>query len=85
MERSCILKVDYDSKNDILYLDFMNTHGNSYADDEAPVGIEIMRDIDTDEVTGLMVYYAMRDMAERQSQIEGMGYRNIRIKELLPA
>lgn len=47
-----IQKTTYDRNNDILYVSFANAQGKSYADG-GPFGIEIMRDWNTEEITGL--------------------------------
>lgn len=65
--------IDYDSVNDILYVHFANDRGMSYAS-ESPSGFEIMRDMDTDEVTGFMVYYAKSKENERKAQLVNLGY-----------
>ena len=73
LNKSSIQKMSYDRINDILYIDFENARSNSYADD-GPFGIEIMRDMDTDEVTGLMVYYPRKLMMDRQQKLTDLGY-----------
>ena len=73
MATESILKKSYDKKNDILYIGFQNDRGRSYADD-GPVGIEIMRDMDTDEITGIMVYYPQQKREDRQKKLDAMGY-----------
>lgn len=64
---------DYDQKNDILYIHFPTDRGNSYGEEVAP-GIEEMHDIDTDEVTGLMIFYPERKYQERQQALDALGY-----------
>lgn len=81
MATRSILKKDYDEKNDILYIGFTNDRGNSYAD-EGPTGIEIMRDMDTDDVTGILVYYPREKQEDRQQKIQSMGY-DFRLKEMV--
>lgn len=68
-----IKKTDYDRRNDILYIIFSNDHGNSYCE-EKTIGIEAMRDIDTDELTGFMIYYPQRKYIERQRELKEIGY-----------
>ena len=53
MEKRSIRKTNYDRLNDVLYLTLNTSRGRSYADSESPIGIEILRDIETDEITGL--------------------------------
>lgn len=67
-----IQKKSYDKINDILYIHLSNDRGYSYAD-EGPKGIEILRDMETDEITGYMVYYPVRDKAERQKELLELG------------
>lgn len=69
-----IQKVTYDKNNDILYVSFENAKGTSYADD-GPFGIEIMRDWDSEEVTGLMIYYPHKEMQDRQQKLDSLGFR----------
>ena len=68
-----IRKVTYDQNNDILYVTFENAKGTSYAD-EGPFGIEIMRDWNTEEVTGVLIYYPKAQMNDRQKKLESMGF-----------
>ena len=68
-----IQKVTYDKNNDILYVSFENAKGTSYADD-GPFGIEIMRDWNTEEVTGLMVYYPRKELQDRQRKLDSLGF-----------
>ena len=46
-------KVDYDSKFDVLYYNMSNTE-NSYGD-EIDDNIVLLRDIDTDKITGITI------------------------------
>ena len=71
-----IQKVTYDKNNDILYVSFENAKGTSYADD-GPFGIEIMRDWNTEEVTGLMVYYPRKELHDRQRKLDSLGFELI--------
>lgn len=45
--------LSYDEKYDILYLSFFD-RSRSYGDEED--GIVIMRDMETDEITGITIY-----------------------------
>lgn len=76
-----IQKTTYDRNNDILYVSFANAQGKSYADG-GPFGIEIMRDWNTEEITGLMVYYPKKEMADRQQKLHSLGF-NIRLADML--
>lgn len=73
MAKSYIRNSNYDSVNDILYVHFANDRGMSYASD-SPAGFEIMRDLDTNEMTGFMVYCARSKESERQAQLHSLGY-----------
>ncbi len=68
-----IRKTSYDANNDILYVTFEKEKGTSYADD-GPFGIEIMRDWNTEEITGLMVYYPRKQIVDRQKKLEELGF-----------
>lgn len=68
-----IQKIDYDPANDILYIKFPCDKGMSYSSDSLD-GLEIMRDMETDELTGLMVYYAKAKRDVRQKLINSLGY-----------
>lgn len=69
----CIQKANYDRLNDVLYIDFGNARKMSYAD-EGPRGIEIMRDMVSDEITGFAIYYPKKFLADRQAKIEKLGF-----------
>ena len=73
MAISYIQRTRYDKNNDILYIHFSQSFSKAYADD-GPKGIEIMRDIDTDFVVGLIVYYPLRDRIDRQLKLGLLGY-----------
>lgn len=49
-----MLSLNYDNKNDILYLGFADK-SNSYGD-EVVDGFVIMRDINTDKITGFTIF-----------------------------
>ena len=76
-----IRKTNYDANNDIIYLTFEKEKGSSYAD-EGPLGIEIMRDWDTEEMTGLMVYYPKTQIVDRQKKLNELGL-NFRLLDFL--
>lgn len=59
--------------NDILCVFFNNERGMSYSDG-GPIGFEIMRDMETDQLTGLIIYYPMKKQKERQKRLEEMGF-----------
>ncbi len=48
-----MLMVNHDSENDVLYLGF-GDRSNSYGDEILP-GIIVLRDMDTEEMTGLTI------------------------------
>lgn len=63
--RSIVKRFDYDSNSDILYCTFRDK-SNSYGDED-PDNIVVMRDIDTDIITGItilnfMTMYKNKDM-----------------------
>lgn len=45
--------IDFDAKNDVLYIVLTPSH-LSYGEDRD--GVVIMRDVDTDEITGLTIF-----------------------------
>lgn len=47
------MKYNYDSKFDVLYIE-LTDNSNSYGDDSND-GFVLMKDIDTDEVTGVTI------------------------------
>ena len=49
-----MLKINYDNEFDILYISFNSTI-NSYGDDRY-AGIVILKDIDTDNITGVTIF-----------------------------
>ena len=63
---------DYDSLNDILYISFAST-ANSYGD-ESIDGIVILKDIDTDEITGLTVFSPSAKAKQRRLQLDSLGF-----------
>lgn len=76
-----IRKTIYDDGNDILYINFTNYTPYSYADD-GPVGIEIMRSMETNEAVGLVIYYPKGKQKDRQEKLKNMGY-NFQIRDFI--
>lgn len=76
-------KVTYDRRNDVLYVSFDSDRGQSYGSGEEN-GIEEMLDMDTDQVTGLMIFYPRLRQQERQSALDQKGY-NLHLNELCKA
>lgn len=69
-----INKIDYDKRNDILYVIFANDKGESYCE-ELTDGIEEMIDMMTETPTGIMVYYPHRDLEQRQKELNEIGLK----------
>ena len=84
MGKNCIRKKNYDRINDVLYLTLDSSRGNSYADSESPIGIEILRDMDTDEITGFVIYYAAEKEKDRENALEKIGWE-FNLRELCEA
>lgn len=65
---------DYDEKNDILFVHLSPDNSNSYGE-EIDKNIIIMRDMDSDEITGVMLYgfnkYIKND-SEKQATIDAV-------------
>lgn len=49
-----MLKLDYDEEFDVLYISF-GTPRPSYGEEDTP-GIVVLRDIHTDEITGVTIF-----------------------------
>ena len=64
--------VSYDEINDILYLRF-DSSVNSYGDEETP-GIVLMKDMDTDAITGITVFYPKLKHDDREAKLKQLGY-----------
>ena len=71
LEINYIQSKTYDRINDILYIKFAST-SMSYGD-ETEDGVVVMRDIITDEVTGVTIMYPKRDYAIRVQQLKRLG------------
>ena len=84
MEKRSIRNVNYDRINDVLYLTLNTSRGRSYADSDSPIGIEILRDIDTDEITGFVIYYAEEQGRSRQETLSKIGW-DLNIRDLCEA
>ena len=68
-----IRKTTYDDRNDILSISFTNDRGMSYSDG-GPIGFEIMKDMETDQMTGLIIYYPVRKQMDRQQKLNDLGF-----------
>ena len=70
MEIRSIQSKRYDKINDVLYIKF-SSMANSYGDEKN--GVVLFRDMFTGEVTGVTVFYPVRDREERKAQLHAMG------------
>lgn len=75
-----IKKAEYDRERDILYIHYENDRGNSYGD-EIERDLIVMRDIDTDEEAGLMIFYPVKRRAQCEKNLAKHGY-DTKIPEL---
>lgn len=73
-------KVDYDQKFDVLYYNMSNT-GNSYGD-EIDDNIVLLRDIDTDKITGVTIIGYNQFFVVNTQKIELLS-RYINVKNIL--
>lgn len=73
-------KVDYDQKFDVLYYNMSNTE-NSYGD-EIDDNIVLLRDIDTDKITGVTIIGYNQLFVVNTQKIELLS-RYIDVKEVL--
>ncbi len=71
-----IKSYDYDQRNDILYIRYLNDRGISYAD-EQEIGVYIMKDMETDEVTGVMIFDPKTRFKERSKSLTLLGLGNL--------
>lgn len=78
--KSFVKKVEYDAENDIMKISFQNNSGSWYPS-EGPIGIEVMKDNNTNDVAGFVVYYAKSKMANRQKTLDTLPY-NINLLEM---
>ena len=76
-----IRKTKYDDLNDILSISFEGDRGMSYSDG-GPIGFEIMKDMETDELTGLIIYDPVSKQKDRQEKLNEMGF-DFRISDLV--
>lgn len=72
--------VDYDRRNDILYILFSSDRGNSYSE-ELTDGIDEMKDMITEVPTGITIYYPLRFQERRQKELDEIGL-NINLASL---
>lgn len=78
--KSIINKInyDYDRENDVLYYTF-SSNKNSYGDED-PDNIVFMRDIDTDELTGITILNFLTMYRKKDTRIERISkYINIEV------
>ncbi len=73
-------KIDYDQKFDVLYYNISNTE-NSYGD-EIDDNIVLLRDIDTDKITGVTIIGYNQFLVVNTQKIELLS-RYINVKEML--
>lgn len=70
----CIKKAMYDNRNDILYVHFSNyCDGASYSDEYS--GVLIQRDMNTDEITGITIFYPKKDSDLRKKDLDELGIK----------
>jgi len=71
--KSCIRKASYDKRNDLLYLHLCNkTSDNSYGAEENDSFV-VMRDMDSDEITGFTVFYPQRNRITVEKKLNDYG------------
>lgn len=58
------MKLDYDKRHDTLYV-ALGDKSNSYGDDSQP-GIIVMRDIETDCITGFTILKFLKKLADQR-------------------
>lgn len=71
--QSYMTKTKYDAVNDILYIKMTTNPIASYGEEKED-GVVVLRSIENDEITGLMVYYPKRDRTKRESQLSKIGF-----------
>lgn len=69
--KNYIQKKTYDAVNDILYISFASTK-TSYC--EEIDGIVILKDMDTEKVTGLTIFYPKMKKEALEMTLKEMGY-----------
>ncbi len=67
------MKADYDRRNDTLYLMFTADSGNTYGDEVAD-NVYLLRDIDTDEVIGIMIFHPKIHTEIKRQSLQHEGY-----------
>ena len=70
---NCIHNAIYDSSNDVLYIHFTSKPAKNSYGDEVVDGIVIFSDMDTDEMTGITIFYPKRDLRDRLRELHGLG------------
>lgn len=78
---STLNKIDYDQKFDVLYYNISNTE-NSYGD-EIDDNIVILRDIDTDKITGVTIIGYNKFFVVNAQKINLLS-KYINVKNILP-
>lgn len=78
---STLNKIDYDQKFDVLYYNTSNTE-NSYGD-EIDDNIVILRDIDTDKITGVTIIGYNKFFVVNAQKINLLS-KYINVKNILP-
>lgn len=76
-----IKKTSYDANHDLLYITFTTDRSQSYGEQEED-GIEVMRDMETEEITGLMVFDACDENKIRQKSLQNLGF-DINVSNML--
>jgi len=61
------VQYDYDKNNDVLYCRF-GDKSNSYGD-ENPDGIVVMRDMDSNDVTGVTIFHAVKMLSGKDERL----------------
>jgi len=75
LENKNIHRNEYDERNDILYLSFLDVPAyGCYGDDDVFENVIIQRKISNDEITGFTVLFAKSEKKSRENELRKLGY-----------
>lgn len=67
MTSKSIQRIDYDDKNDVLYISFV-LNSMSYGDEYG--GVVLLKDMRTDDITGLTILSPKKHRSERERDLK---------------
>lgn len=75
LNNSCILRSQYDERNDVLYLHFTASPRRAYGDVDPYENVILLREIETNQIVGVTLLYPKAEQEKREKELSALGYQ----------